>query len=171
MKTLVPAAAAVLIALSFTAPVAARPSASPEDCAFYEAAYEAVTPLLAENRPRGKDSVFASMTVERAHDPKFGRRQTLEGEKGPILDLAACPALAQRIASGGAPTKFSRPPVLLQVDGPTLETFSRTATKDGAVHVTYYLGRDAGIDLVLRRGADGSWSVEKAQAWETIVLT
>lgn len=168
MKSVALVAAAALIALSLAGPGAAYP---PADCAFYEAAYGAVAPLLAEARPRGKTSAFATMTLDRAHDPQYGRPQGLAGKIGPIAELAGCPALTARIAAEGAPIRFGRPPVLRQVDGPTVEAFSRPVVRGGVTHLTYFLGREAGVDLELRQGADGGWTVEKAVPWETIVLT
>jgi len=161
------AALAVLIALASVAPAAAYPAA---DCAFYEAAYDAVAPRLAGARTGGKGQAFATLALDRPHAPGYGKPKAMSGPAGPIADLAGCRALIARIEADGAPVKFSRPPVLRQVDGPNAEHFSRAVTVDGVIHLTWFIGRDAGIDLKMRAEPGGGWTVLGADIWETIVL-
>ena len=168
MKAPALAAAAVLTALSLSTPAAAYPTA---DCAFYETAYNAVSPRLAEARTGDKGQGFATLALDRPHEPGIGKAKAMGGDVGPIVDLAGCRALIERIEAEGAPVKFTRPPVLRNVNGPRAEYFSRPVEKDGAIHLTWFVGRDAGIDLVMRKGADGGWTVETVEAWETITLT
>lgn len=171
MQTLAPAAAAVLLTLSLAGPAAAYPAATAADCAFYETVYEAVAPRLDEARYGSRASVFATVALARAHPPGRGMRAALPGRPGPVVDLAACRALVGRIEASGAPVRFSRPPLLRQVDGPYIEYFSRPTEREGKTHVTYYLGRDAGVDVRLSRRAGGAWVVEAAETWETIIIT
>ena len=160
---------AALLVSQAAAPATAYPA---PDCALYETAYDAVAPQLAEARVGNRTSVFATMAIDRAHAPGFGKPKALEGgQAGPISDLAGCPALIARIEASGAPVKFSRPPVLRQVDGPHVEAFSRTVAKDGKLYVTYYIGRDAGVDVLLARDEAGDWKVVSVQSWETIIVT
>lgn len=161
------AALAVLVALASPAPAAAYPAA---DCAFYQAAYDAVAPRLAEARTGGKGQAFATLALDRPHAPGYGKAKAMPGPAGPIAELAGCRALIARIEADGAPVKFSRPPVLRQVDGPNAEYFSRTVTVDGVIHLTWFIGRDAGIDLKMRAEPGGGWTVLSVETWETIVL-
>lgn len=162
-------ALALAIALGLALPGAA--SAYPAaDCAFYETAYDAVAPRLAEARTGGKGQAFATLALDRPHAPGYGKPKALSGPAGPIVELAGCRALIARIEADGAPVRFSRPPVLRQVDGPRAEYFSRPVILDGVIHLTWFIGRDAGIDLKMRAEPGAGWTVIEAVAWETIVL-
>jgi len=171
MKTTALAAAAALTALSIAAPAVAFPDASAAQCAFYETVYAAVGPRLAEARAGEKPSAFATLALERAHEPSIGGPKALPGPIGPIVELAGCRTLVESIVAGGAPVRFSRPPILRQVEGPHIEYFSRPVTREGKTHVTYFVGRDAGVDVTLRQDGEGAWIVEAAKPWELVIVS
>lgn len=161
--------AASVVVLASNGGVAAAQSELPESsraCRLYEAAFRAVEPQAARFAGGGEQRRFSYRVFDAPHDKAVARRRSAAG-----IDLRACPDLEQLVLASGRQIVGTRPVLGVRLIGPAFEHFSRPVRHEGKTYLTYYLnGRDEGVDIVLRQEAGGSWVVETADAWETIVL-
>lgn len=171
MQRLLRLAAALVPLLLLAAPggPASAQSELPEasrQCPLFEAAYRAVEPGLAAAGARPQGRRFSYRVFDAPHD-----RAAAGTRPAPGPDLRACPDLQQMVLAGGAAIVGSRPVLGVRaIGGPAYDHFSRPVQHDGRTYLTYYIGgKDQGVDITLRREA-GGWVVERADAWETIVL-
>lgn len=132
----------------------------------YEAAFRAVEPAFADFSGLKPDRRFAYNV--------YGAPRTLQADEalGPATDLRACPDLQQVVLAAGfrivgRPLMDARP-----TGSAPYEHFSRPVRRGGVVHMTYWQTDEVrGVDVVLRKQADGAWKAEAVGAFEVESVT
>jgi hypothetical protein len=154
-----PVLAVVLLAACCAAggPARAAAAPSPEDCIFYDAAFRAVQPLLAEAQRNTGYRRFAASSFGR---PGAAAARSLSA--GPSLSLRRCVALQQRVSAAGLDFVVRAPFSIRRLGSAPYEHFSVPARSGTVTHLSYYFSADDRLDLVLHQDPDGQWTVDGA---------